>query len=283
MTRKALGRGLSALLREPDLAPPGLEQLPLDQIKANPFQPRRSFNDESLRELAASIRSSGIVQPIVVRPVQGVYQLIAGERRWRASKLAGLETVPAIIRDLSDRDALEIALTENLLRDDLNPMEVAAAYQSLQEKFGLSHDEIAQRIGVSRVAVTNTLRLLKLPPEVQELVSQAKISAGHARAILALEDPAAQIKAALEIAAKGLSVREAEALTAAEPKPARKSAAGPPDPQSEPNLRAAILEMERALGTKVKITGGDGRGKIEIQYYSSEDLNRIYHWILRSD
>ncbi len=284
MTRKALGRGLSALLREPEIPAQGLEQLPIDQIKPNPFQPRRNFAEEGLRELAESIRTSGIVQPLVVRPAQGVYQLVAGERRWRASKLAGLETVPAIVRELDDRLALELALTENLLREDLNPMEVASAYQALQTEFGLSQEEIAQRVGISRVAVTNTLRLLKLSPEIQQLIREAKITSGHARALLTMYDPEAQARLANAIAELGLSVREVENLAAIEdvrPKKAKSEATTQAEP--DPNLQSAILELERTLGTKVKITGGNGRGKIEIQYYSLEDLNRIYSWITRSD
>ena len=284
MTRKALGRGLSALLREPEIPAQGLEQLPIDRIKPNPFQPRRDFAEEGLRELAESIRISGIVQPLLVRPAQGVYQLIAGERRWRASKLAGLETVPAIVRELDDRLTLELALTENLLREDLNPMEVASAYQALQTEFGLSQEEIAQRVGISRVAVTNCLRLLKLSPEIQQLIREAKITAGHARALLTMYDPEAQARLANAIAQLGLSVREVENLAAIEdvrPKKTKSEATTHAEP--DPNLQSAILELERTLGTKVKITGGNGRGKIEIQYYSLEDLNRIYGWITRSD
>src|SRR6516162_316930 len=180
MTRKALGRGLSALLREVETTTAGLEQVPVDLIVPNPFQPRRDFPEETLKELANSILSSGVLQPILVRRVDGKYQLIAGERRLRAAKLAGLESVPAVIRDLGDRETLELAVTENVMREDLNPIEVARAYCSLQERFQLGHDEIATRIGVNRSTVSNTLRLLRLPQRLQELVANGNVSAGHA-------------------------------------------------------------------------------------------------------
>ena len=200
MPRKALGRGLSALLREVDTAPvAGLEKVPLELINPNPLQPRRAFPKESLEELADSIRASGVVQPVLLRRTDQPaatpgetaprYQLVAGERRWRAAKLAGLEAIPAIIQDLSDRDALELALTENLLREDLNPLEIAHAYSALQEKFDLGHDEIAERLGVNRTTVTNTLRLLRLPSAIQDMITAGELTAGHARALLGLDSP----------------------------------------------------------------------------------------------
>lgn len=281
MTRKALGRGLNALLRTVESTTVGLEQVPIDRIDPNPFQPRREFPEENLKELAESIRASGLVQPVLVRPADGRYQLIAGERRWRAARLAGLETVPAVIRDVGDQDALELALTENLLREDLNPLDVARGYEALHQKYGLSHEEIAERLGLNRTTVTNTLRLLRLPPEIQQMIRSGELTSGHARAILGLDSAAAQSQLAKLIAKQGLSVRQVETMVAlrgqakaAKPKPA--DAARP-----DPNLRAAILEMERALGTRVKIQGNQKRGRIEISYFSGEDLNRIYEWILR--
>ena len=279
MTRKALGRGLNALLREVEAPTPvGLESIPLDQIDPNPFQPRRAFPDSGLKELADSIRSSGLVQPVLVRRADNRFQLVVGERRWRAAKLAGMETIPAIIRDLGDREALELALTENLLREDLNPIETAHGLRALQEKYGLTHEEIAGRLGVNRTTVTNTLRLLRLPEEVQLLLEEGKITAGHARAILGLKSEAEQSKLARLVADKGLSVREAEAYAAWEPPPAGVPGA---EDQLDPNVRAAILELERTLGTRVKIVGSPESGRIEIRYYSAEDLNRIFEWITR--
>ena len=283
MTRKALGRGLNALLQTVEAATAGLEQVRLDLIDPNPFQPRRDFPENSLAELAESIRVSGIVQPIMLRrapAAEGRFQLVVGERRWRAARLAGLETVPAVVRELADQDALQLALTENLLRQDLNPIEVAHAYRELQEKFHLSHEQIAERLGVNRSSVTNTLRLLRLPPAVQEMISKEEITSGHARALLALESEAAQLQLASRIVRQGLSVREVESLVASpEAKPAAPKEK--PKPPTDPNVRAAALELERTLGTRVKIRGDGQRGAIEISYFSAQDLNRIYDLIVR--
>jgi ParB family chromosome partitioning protein len=283
MARKALGRGLSSLLREVEEKPAaGLEQIPLNSIDPNPFQPRRTFRDESLKELSDSIRASGVVQPVLLRHAMGSpgrYHLIAGERRWRAARLAGLEAVPALIREINDQDALEMALTENLLREDLNPLEVARAYEILQEKFSLSHGDIAERLGVNRSTVTNTLRLLRLSPPVQEMVGNGEISAGHARALLGFDSFATQEKLARLIVQKGLSVRQIENMAGSTE--VKQKADEAPPPAVDPNTRAAILELERALGTRVKIVGNPKRGRIEISYFSAEDLNRIYQWIVR--
>ncbi len=284
MTRKALGRGLNALLRTVETTTTGLEQIGVGQIEPNPFQPRRQFDDEGLKELAESIRGSGVVQPVLLRPAPGQdgrYQLVAGERRWRAAKLAELETVPAVIRPLGDRDTLEMALTENLLREDLNPLEVAHAYQALQEQHGLSHEEIADRLGINRSTVTNTLRLLRLPPEVQELLSRGDLTFGHAKALLGLATAAAQVKLGQRIAKQGLSVRQTETLVAL-PEPKSEPRKPEEAPKLDPNVRAAIMELERVLGTRVKITGGGKRGKIEVSYFSAEDLTRIYDLIVKN-
>lgn len=284
MPRKALGRGLSSLIREVETTPPaGLDTIAVDAIEPNPLQPRQTFPEESLRELADSIRASGVVQPILVRrakAAEGRFQLIAGERRWRAARLAGLEHVPAVLRDLDDRQALELALTENLLRQDLNPLEVARAYEGLQRTFSMSHEEIAEHLGVSRSAITNTLRLLRLPPQVQEMLSNGQISAGHARALAGIEDTRQIVKLAKLIVSKGLSVRQTEELVAGPP--ARPADSGQKQaPRVDPNVRAAVLELERALGTRVRITGSSQKGKIEIRFFSADDLNRLYNWILR--
>ncbi|HZP02534.1 MAG TPA: ParB/RepB/Spo0J family partition protein [Terriglobia bacterium] len=291
MTRKALGRGLSALLREVETTPvSGLEKVPVDLIDPNPYQPRRTFSNESLQELADSIRASGVVQPVLLRRAKLVpdaaggsevrYQLVAGERRWRAAKLAGLDAVPAIVQDLSDRDALELALTENLLREDLNPLEVARAYNALQEKFALGHEEIAARLGVNRTTVTNTLRLLRLPPEIQDMIAAGELTAGHARALVTLDSPQAQLRIAKLVAEKGLSVRQVESMVAPRQGKAGDAKKGEA-PRLDPNIRAAVLELERVLGTRVRLVGTERRGRIEIRYFSAEDLNRIYEWIVR--
>jgi len=281
MTRKALGRGLNALLRTVETATAGLEQVAIDQIDPNPFQPRRSFPADKLKELADSIRSSGVVQPVLLRQSGGRYQLIAGERRWRAARLAGLAALPAVVRDIGDRDALELALTENLLREDLNPLDAARGYEALQQKHGLSHEQIAERLGLDRSTVTNTLRLLRLPPEVQELVAQGEVSSGHARALVGLDSAAAQSSLARLIVKQGLSVRQVENLVAMRGARREKKAAAREAPKLDPNVRAAMLEMERTLGTRVKIQGNERRGRIEISYFSAEDLNRLYEWIVR--
>lgn len=283
MTRKALGKGLSALLGDlPEAAADlsAMRQIPVDLIDPNPLQPRRAFSEEHLKELAASIRASGVVQPVLVRRAGERYQLVAGERRWRAALLARLEAVPALIRELTDQDALEIALTENILREDLSSVEVAHAYQALQEKFGYSHEQIAARLGLDRSTVANTLRLLKLPPEIQKLLEEKQISPGHARALLSCQDPQAQLQLASMITRDGLTVRQAERMAATASKP-QKLQEDTPEAKVDPNLRAAILELERTLGTRVKIAGNDRQGRIEISYYSAQDLNRLYEWLTR--
>jgi ParB family transcriptional regulator, chromosome partitioning protein len=285
MTRKALGRGLSALLHEVETAPVAeIQEIAIDLIDPNPFQPRRAFPEHGLDKLAASIRSTGVIQPVLLR--HGVqsgdrYQLVAGERRWRAAKLAGLKGVPAVVRELADRDALELALTENLLREDLNALEVAKAYEGLQTQFQLSHEEIAERLGFDRSTVTNTLRLLKLPPSVQQLIGEGSLTAGHARALLGLESTEAQVRMAELIDKRGLSVRGAEMLVALEQREAKAHKAKAREGTQDSNTRAAVLEMERALGTRVRLTGDSNRGAIEISYFSGEDLNRLYQYIVK--
>ncbi len=283
MTRKALGRGLNALLQEVEspAASTRLEQIPVSSFDPNPLQPRQMFTPASLKELSDSIRASGLVQPVLARRAGNRFQLIAGERRWRAATQAGLETIPAIVRDMPDAEALEIALTENLLREDLNPLEVARAYEQLQRQFHLTHEEIARRLGISRSAVTNTLRLLDLEPEIQKLILEDKLSAGHARAIVAAASPGLRRKLAGAVVSRGLSVRQLEAMiseSGAAPGQTGKAAAAK---KTDPNVRAAVTEMERALGTRVRVSGNPKRGRIEISYYSEQDLERIYRYILR--
>jgi ParB family chromosome partitioning protein len=297
--RKALGRGLNALLAsrtapkpDPLLPPPAeapqapaatdpVSTLPIALIDPNPLQPRVVFNAERLQELADSIRANGIIQPLVVRPHADRYQLVAGERRWRASKLAGLEQVPAVVQNVSDERLLEITLVENIQREDLNAIEIARAFDRMARELGLSHDQIAQRTGKDRTTVTNTLRLLKLPPDLQQLLAEHRLSMGHARAILGLPTEELQRQVAEKATSQGLSVRQVERMvqrmtTTREPKPAE-------DPL-DPNVKAAIEELERVLGTRVRIVGKpDQKGKLEIDFYSADDLDRIYSVIVGSE
>ncbi|PYV24474.1 MAG: chromosome partitioning protein ParB [Acidobacteria bacterium] len=283
MSRKALGKGLSALLQEVETKPTGVEEIELDLIDPNPLQPRREFPEAALEELAASIRSSGVVQPVLLRRADARYQLVAGERRWRAARLAGLTSVPAVIRDLSDGDALELALTENLMREDLNPLEVARAYEILLQRFYLTHEQIAERLGTTRSNVSNTVRLLKLPSSVQEMIVDGQLSPGHARALIGLDSQAAQARFAGLIVNQGLSVRQVETMVAVHT--SKKPPARPKPPAEsqtvDPNTRAAVLELERVLGTRVRIVGSERRGRLEISYFSSEDLDRIYNAIVK--
>ena len=280
MTRKALGRGLSVLLGDNAPEPSELRQVPTDLIDPNPFQPRHAFSEDNLRELADSIKSTGLVQPVLVRKVDSRYQLVAGERRWRASLLAKLPAIPALVRAIGDKEALELALTENLLREDLNPVDIANAYKVLQETFGMNHEEIAARLGVSRTAVTNTLRLLRLPAPVLSLIAKGELSAGQARPLLALANPEDQIHAATVFLEQGLSARQAEAWVAKATTPRDKAQPGPQVEVVDPNIRSAVTELERTLGTRVRIVGNGQRGRIEISYFSQEDLNRIYDYLM---
>jgi ParB family transcriptional regulator, chromosome partitioning protein len=294
--RKALGKGLSALLPNrgqpgatsaatapaslPVAAKPGV--LPLGLIQPNPMQPRTSFHSDGLEELAASIRANGIIQPIIVRRMGDSYQIVAGERRWRAARIADLEEVPVVIQDVADRAMLEIALIENIQREDLNPIETAHAFERLARDLGLSQEEIGRRTGKDRTSIANIVRLLKLPKEVQLLVAERRLSMGHARAILGLPTAEEQIQLAEKTVALGLSVRQVETqvqeMTADRGKPASGSRK---DATQDPNVRAAADELERALGTRVRIVElSEQRGRIEIEYYSQADLDRLYQQIV---
>ena len=282
--RKALGRGLSALLGTPDLESDRLCDIDIDRIVPDPNQPRTSFDKTGLEELAASIRTHGVVQPIVIRPLQdGVFQIVAGERRWRATQLAGLETMPALVRDTHEHHALELALVENLQREDLNAIDQARAYQRLLSEFSLTQEKLASRVGKSRASVANILRLLKLPEEVQKWLQEGVINAGHAKALLSLPDADAILESAREIIKGSYSVRQAEALVS-KPKPQPGSSASGENPAEDPNVRAAIRALERALGTKVAIRqpGGKGKGKIEIHFHSQGELNRLYNGLIET-
>ena len=288
--RKALGRGLSALLPErpapiasDESVAAGSElvqKLPLDLIEPNPYQPRRVFGQEAIEELAQSIRVDGLIQPIVVRRNGPRYSLVVGERRWRAARLAGLDHIPAIVQDIPQDRVLEVTLVENIQREDLNPIEIALALNRMIQELGLSHETLASRTGKNRTTVTNLLRLLRLPKDIQELVAEKRLSMGHARAILGLEDAQQQRAVAEKAAAQGLSVRQVERLVRKMLRPSDQALEDPIDP----NVAAAVEEMERALGTKVRLVPqGDSKGQLEIEYYSAEDLDRIYEVIVGRD
>ena len=287
MRRSGLGRGLDALIPQEGTAGPpvgdvqALQDLPIESIDPNPNQPRVHFDEATLGELTASIREVGVLQPVLVRPAEGGrFQLIAGERRWRAARQAGLDTVPAVIRTSDDVGAVEQALVENLHREDLNALEEAGAYQQLIEDFGLTHEQVAQRVGKSRVAVTNTLRLLQLPPSIQHLVIDGRLSAGHARALLGTSDRAFQDALAARAIAEQLSVRSVEDAVREHLAGAGATAATAPV-STRPALRPpGLLELEELLSsfldTRVKVAMGAKRGKVTIEFATLDDLERIY-------
>lgn len=294
--RSGLGKGLGALIpasEHPDDDAAQLRELPITQIEPNRYQPRSHFDEEALASLAASIREVGVLQPILVRPAgTGLYELIAGERRWRAAQRAGLTTIPALVRTVQSEQSLEQALVENLHREDLNPLEEAAAYQQLIEDFSLTQDQVATRVGKSRSAVANTIRLLQLPGPVQKLVADGKLSAGHARALLGVPDPSFQEELARLAVAEELTVREVEDLVRrqvqgdeppplADPDPAVATPVEPPIAREPGETRpAAILELEALLAdrldTRVKVTLGADRGRVIIEFATLDDLERIY-------
>lgn len=285
--RSGLGKGLGALipteLHGGEAAGSGgstLLELPVSAISPNPHQPRRSFDEEGLAGLTASVAELGVLQPVLVRQLgEGQWQLVAGERRWRAAKRAGLRTIPAVVRDVGDTDAVEHALVENLHRQDLNPLEEAAAYQQLLEDFGLTHDQLASRVGKSRAAITNTLRLFQLPPSVQRLVADGDLTAGHARALLGTPDRAFQEALARRAVAEQLSVRAVEdavrdrnelgGITAAR----AAAAAGRLRPPGVMELESLLSDH---LATRVQVAIGPKRGKVTIEFADLEDLERIY-------
>lgn len=273
MKQKGLGRGLSALIPEDGAPEAGFFLCPVDEISPNPYQMRRAPDQEKLAGLAASIREKGLLEPIVVRRPAAAgsgYELIAGERRWRAAVMAGLKAVPALIREADEGESLELALIENIQREDLNPLEEAMAYRRLAEQFGLSQADIARRTGKDRSTVANVVRLLKLPQALQEAILAGKLSAGHARAILALP-PGEQMAAAEAILTGGLTVRQAEEMSRARPRPRPRR--GTPEP--DPDLAAATQELMTFFGTRVRLLPRGKGGRIEIDYYSEGDLDRI--------
>ncbi|HSR49225.1 MAG TPA: ParB/RepB/Spo0J family partition protein [Acidobacteriota bacterium] len=276
--RKALGKGLDALLPSKPSSAGGsspLQQLPIEKIKPNAYQPRSHFSAEALDELASSIRENGLLQPIVVRPADDGYELIAGERRWRASQRAGLHRIPALIQTVSDQSMVELALVENIQREELSPIEEATAYQLLIDDFGLTQEDVAQRVSRSRSSVANTLRLLKLPQKVQEAVSAGRLSMGHARALLPL-NRARQLDLAALIEKRGLSVRQVEKRVQQMLKPPQEK----PPRRKDPNIRAAEESLEDRWQAKVEIRSRGPAGQIVIHYHDEEDLNRLYSMML---
>ena len=286
--RKALGKGLGALIPTRTTAvaavphPERPSEVSIELVDPNPLQPRRLFEQDKLDELAQSIRSNGIIQPLVVRRAGERYQLVAGERRWRAAKLAGIENVPVVIREIPDERLLEVTLIENIQREDLNPVETAQAFSAMLSQLNLNPDEIGQRTGKDRSTIVNFVRLLQLPREILELVAARSLTAGHARALLMVQGAEAQRAVAKRAVEQGWSVRQTERVTQkmTEGKKPKKLE----EIRIDPNVKAAIQAMEEKLGTKVKIhEGARGKGRIEIEYYSAEDLDRIYEIIAGSN
>jgi len=278
--KRGLGRGLDALLqKEPEIeaAPAPVQTLPVTSLRPNRFQPRTEFDESSLEELAESIRAQGVIQPLVVSPdADGLYTIVAGERRWRASRRAGLESVPVVVRAVADdRELLELALVENLQRSDLNPLEEAEAYLALQEKFSLSQEEIAARVGKARTTVTNALRLLRLPEEVREMLRGGQLTAGQARPLLGLSTPEEQVVLAERAVREGLSARDLERESAPREK-AKKKPAKP----VEVNTAAAEEKLTRRLQTKVEIRRRGKGGLLQIHFHSEEELMRLYDLLM---
>jgi ParB family chromosome partitioning protein len=280
--RKALGKGLSALLPVPEpeqvaAAGAASDEVPIDRLEPNPFQPRSALDPSRLLELAASIRESGIIQPILVRQVGERYQIIAGERRWRAAQQLGLATVPVTLRVVADERLLELALVENIQRQELTPLEEAQAFHRLQTEFRLTQEEVARRVGRERSTITNTLRLLRLPAELRELVGTGRLDAGHARALLALERAEDQVELGREAARKGLSVREVERQVARLREPKARAR-----PRRDANTRAAEERLRAALGTRVEIRRQGKGGALRIQFTSEAELNRLFEMLARA-
>jgi ParB family chromosome partitioning protein len=283
--RKVLGKGLGALLpaRPPVISietrADDAQTLPVDAIDPNPFQPRRLFQAERLEELAQSIRGNGIIQPLVVRRSGDRYQLVAGERRWRAAKLAGISHVPVVIRQIPDERLLEVTLVENIQREDLNPIETAIAFDRMMSELSLNAEEIGQRTGKDRTTIVNSVRLLQLPQDLQQLVAERRLSAGHARCLLSLPTPDLQREVAERSVAQGWSVRQIERTT--QRMLEGRKAKHVDEVDTDPNVKAAVQELERVLGTKVRIIEkAKQKGRIEIEYYSADDLDRIYTTIV---
>jgi len=284
MSRKALGRGLSALFTQSGTLDQDLVSIGIEQIDPTDGQPRHVFKEDKLQELAASIKSNGLIQPVVVRR-NGLdrFQIIAGERRWRAAQMAGLQRIPCVIKEVDDQNLLELSLIENLQRENLNPIEEANAFRRLLERSQMTQEQIAVKIGKDRSSIANSLRLLRLPKEIQALVEESRLSMGHARALLSLEAAADQKALASRIISGGLSVRDAERLSKASQSGGRKTGSSARDTaQVDPNVAAAEAKLSKKLGTPVKIRFSQQGGAMEIGFRSMEDLSRLYDVIMTS-
>jgi ParB family chromosome partitioning protein len=281
MSRKALGRGLSALFTETGSIDQDLVEIGIEQIDPSEVQPRQVFRQEKLAELAASLKANGLIQPVVVRRRGERFQLIAGERRWRAAQLAGLHKIPAVVKNVPDGSVLELSLIENLQRENLNPIEEAGAYKNLLDKLGYTQEQLAQRVGRDRSSIANSLRLLKLPTAIQALVGEEKLSMGHARALIGLGSAADQEAMASRILSRGLSVRETERLVK-QPRGAslREELRTPQRRDSDPNVNAAELKLKRKLGAPVKISLTKRGGSILIKFSTMDDLTRIFEILI---
>ncbi|MBQ9370242.1 MAG: ParB/RepB/Spo0J family partition protein [Clostridia bacterium] len=292
MANSRLGRGFAALISDmreldnPEIASydeqgelnQGVTEVPIALVRPNPLQPRKTFDETSLAELAASIEAHGILQPLVVVARDGGYEIVAGERRYRAAKIAGLEKIPVIVKDISEKERREIALVENLQREDLNPMEASEALYTLLKENELTQEELAKTLGMSRPAVANSLRLLTLPREIQNMVRDLSLSTGHAKVLMGVKPPELQLALAKEVVQKKMSVRDLEARIAALQGEKKVPAAKKP---ISLELRSMIDDMQRVFGTKVRVSGSDKKGKIVIDYYSEDDLQRIYDLVDR--
>jgi ParB family chromosome partitioning protein len=281
--KQALGKGLGALLGAGGMgagAAYEVEHLPAAVITSNPYQPRQTFDDETLQELASSIREHGVLQPIVVRRGDESYEVVAGERRLRAARLAGLERIPVIIRECTNEEALALALIENLQREEISPLEAARAYRRLNREFGLTQDDIAERVGKSRSAIANALRLLQLDPAVQARLEAGEISEGHARTLVALESPDRQREVCEELVQRRASVREAERLVREATRPEAPSPAPKPRTVADPNLAEVESSLRARLGTRVAISRGRSHGTITLEFYGDEDLERLVGLLL---
>lgn len=283
MPRRGLGRGLEVLIPAGDVEDEGLRQVPIDEITPNPHQPRTRLLESQLAELADSIRAHGVIQPLVVtREPGGGYQLIAGERRWRASRLAGLEKVPVLVKEAAPQEMLELALVENVQRADLNPLEEALAYHHLVEDFGLSQSDVARRVGKSRPAVNNLMRLLSASPAVQQALLDGEITEGHGRALLGLDTAEAQDAALQTVVAKALTVRDTEALVR-RLRSATEVADVAQVAQKDPHIRALEERFQEALGTRVRVKHGGKKGRVVIYYYSDEEFQALYQRLTGED
>ncbi len=280
MKRKVLGKGLSALIPDRPVTMtesdgPVVREIPIQKIFPNPYQPRKDFDPNGMKDLVRSVKSRGLIQPVLVREGKGGFELIAGERRWRAAKKAGIIAIPALVRNVSDQDSLEMALIENLQREDLNPMESAEAYERLIKKFHLTQEDLSSRVGKGRATIANTIRLLSLPLELKECVRQNKLTAGHAKALLSLPGKAQQVAAGREIIRRSLSVREAEKRVQKIVSGQNRTSGAALNKGRDVHLSAVEEDLKRILGTKVRIFTKKDKGKIEIEYYSKKERERL--------